>query len=84
MPSLKPMLKHLPSPASLALFALCVAAFFFTMSKVKASNDAAEAECRAMVREAMRSYPTLAMQIIDDCAGFHGSVEDVPPTMRLY
>jgi hypothetical protein len=37
-----------------------------------------------MVGEAMRDYPSMAMQVIDDCAGFRGSAEDVPPMMRLY
>jgi hypothetical protein len=78
---LRPTLKRLPS---LIAFVLCVSAFFVTMATVKASDEAAEAECKAMVREAMRSYPALMMQVIDDCAGFNGSVQDVPPMMRLY
>lgn len=66
------------------LFAACIVAFIVFMATVKAHDEAAEAQCRAMVREAMRSYPALMMQVIDDCAGFNGSVQDVPPMMRLY
>jgi len=81
MQSLKPMLKRLPA---IAVFSAFIAAFIVTMALTKASNEAAEAECKAMIREAMRSYPSMAEQVIDDCAGFRGSVEDVPPMMRLY
>lgn len=70
--------------AAIAVFSAFIAAFFAVMSAAKANNDRLEAECRAMVREAMRDYPSMAMQVIDDCAGFRGSVEDVPPMMRLY
>ena len=69
---------------AITVFSAFIAAFFAVMSAAKANNDRAEAECRAMVREAMRDYPSMAMQVIDDCAGFRGSVEDVPPMMRLY
>lgn len=74
-------MKCLPS---LALFVICIAAFFAVMAAVKAGNERAETECRVMVREAMRSYPSMAEQVINDCSGFRGSVEDVPPMMRLY
>ena len=38
---------------TVAVFSACIAAFFVTMATVKASDEAAEAECKAMVREAM-------------------------------
>lgn len=47
------------------LFAACIVAFIVFMATVKAHDEAAEAQCRAMVREAMRSYPALMMQVID-------------------
>lgn len=58
-----------------AFIAAFFAAFFAVMSAAKANNDRAEAECRAMVREAMRDYPSMAMQVIDDCAGFRAGSE---------
>lgn len=70
--------------SAIVVFSACIAAFFVAMAEMRASVDRSEAKCRAMVREAMRDYPSMAMQVIDDCAGFRGSVEDVPPMMRLY
>ena len=70
--------------ATVAVFSAFIACFFVVMAATKANTDRAELECRAMVREAMRSYPSIAMQVVNDCAGFRGSAEDVPPMMRLY
>lgn len=66
---------------TIVVFSAFIAAFFVVMSTTKASNDRAEAECRAMVGEAMRDYPSMAMQVVNDCAGFRGSAEDVPPRL---